>query len=126
MWKTYVLPFAKDGYTLISPACTNSPSGIQWYKDFFNGCHDCQISILATHYYGTDPKAMINYLIELHDMFNKDIWVTEFACMDFTYRHKCDNPFGFLATVKAFMDKTPWVTAYFAFGTIYYSGITLR
>jgi hypothetical protein len=118
MWKTYMLPLADQGYMLISPACTNGPSGIKWYKDFFGACNDCKISVLATHYYGTDATDLISYLIELHDTFNMPIWLTEFACMDFSYRTSCTDPFGFLATAKAFMDVTPWVHAYFAFGTI--------
>lgn len=119
MWKSYILPLADQGYTLISPACTNGPSGIQWYKDFFwKACTDCKVDVLATHYYGTDPTDLINYLIELHDTFHLDIWLTEFACQDFSYRSSCLDPFGFLATVKAFMDVTPWVKAYFAFGAL--------
>ena len=35
---------------------------------------------MAAHIYTTDPQDMINYLTKLHNTFNMDIWVTEFAC----------------------------------------------
>jgi hypothetical protein len=118
MWKEYIDPLADKGYTLMSPACTNGPSGIAWYKSFFAECTGCRIHALAVHYYGTDATDMINYLIELHDTFNMNIWVTEFACQDFSYRTTCSNAYEFLGTVKTFMDNTEWIGAYFAFGTI--------
>jgi len=126
MWKEYLDPLADQGYTLMSPACTNGPSGIAWYKSFFAGCTGCRIHAMAVHYYGTDATQMINYLIELHNTFNRPIWVTEFACQDFSYRTKCPSAYEFLSTVKKFMDNTDWVEAYFAFGTIRHNVITLH
>ena len=120
-WKQYIQPLGNEGYTLISPACTNGASGIKWMQEFFRACSDCQVDATALHWYGTNAQDMINYLVEFHETFGKPIWVTEFACTSFSNQGSCGNAFEFLKTVKSFMDNTEWVKAYFAFGTVNFS-----
>ncbi|KAK2466345.1 hypothetical protein APHAL10511_001987 [Amanita phalloides] len=120
MWKTYIDHFADEGYTLISPACTSAPSGKKWTKDFLDKCTGCRVHAIALHWYGIDAQEMIDYITDFHNTFQKDIWVTEFACTDFSGRNRpCGNVFGFFATVKHFMDSVPWVKGYFAFGVMF-------
>ncbi|KAF8639652.1 hypothetical protein AX17_000917 [Amanita inopinata Kibby_2008] len=121
LWKAVIDPLKTQGYTLISPACTNGLSGKQWIEDFIKACNGCQIDAIALHYYGTSAQDMIKYLIDFHQTFQRPIWVTEFACQDFSYRTSCSRGdiFNFMGTVKAFMDKTDWVAHYFAFGVMH-------
>jgi len=37
-------PLSSQGYSLISPACTNAPSGKIWMKEFLADCKDCPVS----------------------------------------------------------------------------------
>ncbi|KAF8623444.1 hypothetical protein AX15_006386 [Amanita polypyramis BW_CC] len=119
MWKEYIQPLGSQGYTLISPACTNGPSGKKWMQDFFTACSDCRVDAIAMHFYGTNATDMVNYMIDLHQTFQKPIWVTEFACTDFTGQKHCSSASDFLTQVKGFMDNTDWVHAYFAFGVMF-------
>lgn len=43
LWKQYLEPLHDNGYTLISPACTNAPSGKTWMQDFFKACDGCHV-----------------------------------------------------------------------------------
>jgi len=118
LWKQVLDPLKDQGYTLISPAVTSGSSGIPWLESFFGACKGCKVDILAVHWYGTDPQAMIDYLNQMHTTFNKPIWVTEFACQNFGGGAQCsaDQVTNFMNTVTKFMDNTSWVQQYFAFG----------
>ncbi|KAM6495734.1 Glycosyl hydrolase catalytic core domain containing protein [Amanita muscaria] len=121
MWRTYIDPLKDQGYKLISPACTNAPSGIKWMQDFHAACQGCTVDRHALHWYGINYQDMIDYLVQYHTAFpNQPIWVTEFACQDFSGQNrKCPNVWEFMAKVQSFMDNTPWIEAYFAFGVMY-------
>ncbi|KAG5648664.1 hypothetical protein DXG03_000010 [Asterophora parasitica] len=122
LWKEYIQPLKAQGYSLISPACTNAPSGKQWLKDFFKACDGCTFDGVALHFYGTDPQVFIDYITDFHNTFNLPIWPTEFACQNFSGSGaQCsrDQVFGFMSKVKNFMDNTSWVAHYFAFGAMY-------
>ncbi|KAJ3564692.1 hypothetical protein NP233_g8135 [Leucocoprinus birnbaumii] len=125
LWQKYLQPLKKDGYYLVSPACTNAPSGITWMQSFLGDCKGCDVDALGLHWYGTEYEDFISYVTKFHNTFNKDIWVTEFACMNFAYpvsdsAHQCniDKVFTFMQKVTAWMDSTSYVKAYFAFGAL--------
>jgi len=120
LWKQYIDPLKNKGYNLISPACTNAPSGKDWMKKFIDACNDCQLDGIAIHFYGTDPQQMISYMQDMHSTFQKPIWPTEFACQNFGGGAQCSTAqvFDFMKTVKSFMDNTDWVAHYFAFGAL--------
>ncbi|RDB22777.1 Alkali-sensitive linkage protein 1 [Hypsizygus marmoreus] len=125
LWQQYIQPLKSQGYSLISPGCTNAPSGKTWLRDFFKACQGCTFDGLAIHFYGTDPQSMISYLKEMHDAFGLPIWATEFACQNFSGSGKqCgkDDVFNWMNTLKNFMDNTSWVAHYFAFGAMYDMG----
>jgi hypothetical protein len=122
LWKQYIQPLKDQGYTLISPACTNAPSGKQWMKDFLAACNGgCHLDGLAVHFYGTDPQAMINYLEDMHNTFQLPVWPTEFACQNFGGGAQCskDAVWHFFQTIKPWMDGQSWIPFYFAFGAMY-------
>ncbi|KAH0587346.1 hypothetical protein J132_09512 [Termitomyces sp. J132] len=124
VWQQYIQPLKAKGYSLISPAPTNAPSGKTWLQEFFSACGGCTFDGLAVHFYGTDPQAFIDYLTEMHNAFGLPIWVTEYACQNFGGGAQCDEGqvWNWMKTTKTFMDNTSWVTAYFAFGAMYDMG----
>ncbi|KDQ29173.1 hypothetical protein PLEOSDRAFT_1089032 [Pleurotus ostreatus PC15] len=122
LWWENLNPLKDQGYQLISPACTNAPSGTQWMKDFMGCCRDCRIDAVATHFYGTSAQALIQHVTDIHNLFGKDVWVTEFACQNFGGSGgQCSKAQvnEFMDTVTGFFDNTPWVKAYFAFGAMH-------
>jgi hypothetical protein len=46
LWLQYIQPLASQGYTLISPAPSQAPTGMQWLKDFFDECDGCTVGLL--------------------------------------------------------------------------------
>lgn len=77
-----------------------------------------KVDAIALHWYGTDAKDFIAYVTDMHNTFNKPIWVTEFACQNFAGGAQCswDQVFDFMRTVTSFMDGASFVQEYFAFG----------
>jgi hypothetical protein len=120
LWRQYIDPLKNEGYTLISPACTNGPSGITWMQNFFNACGGCTVNAVATHIYTLDPNVFTSYLEQVYNTFKMPIWVTEFACQDFSGQNKpCPNVYDFMGKVQAFMDQTPYIIGYSAFGVMH-------
>jgi len=121
VWWQYMEPLVNSGYKLVSPACTNGPSGKTWMQAFMAGCSTCHIDAIATHYYYTSGQGLIDHINDIHDSFGRNIWVTEFACQNFGGGAQCsrDEIFGFMRHVTGFMDSQPWVEQYFAFGVLY-------
>ncbi|TFK43346.1 glycosyl hydrolase catalytic core-domain-containing protein [Crucibulum laeve] len=121
VWQQNIQPLKNSGMALISPATTSAPSGKTWMKDFFAACNGCSFDGLALHWYGTDAQEFIKYVTDFHTTFNLPIWVTEFACQNFSGGAQCtkDQVFSFMDTVTNFMDNSPFVAAYFAFGVMH-------
>ncbi|KAG6832965.1 hypothetical protein H0H92_004849 [Tricholoma furcatifolium] len=124
LWKEYIQPLKEKGYALISPAPTNDASGTTWLENFFGACTGCTFDALAIHYYGTDPQDMISYLEGLHSQFGLPIWVTEYACENFSGGAQCtmDEVWTFMETTQAWMDATDYIQHYFFFGAMYDMG----
>ncbi|TEB35499.1 hypothetical protein FA13DRAFT_1753117 [Coprinellus micaceus] len=122
LWRQYIQPLKSQGYTLVSPACTNAPSGLTWQRDFVNGCSGCNIDAIATHFYGTDAQALIDHLVQYHNAFGRNIWLTEYACQDFSGRNQqCspDKTASFMRTTQAFMESQSWMSHYAYFGVLF-------
>jgi hypothetical protein len=122
LWKQYIQPLKAKGYTLVSPAPTNAPSGKVWLQNFLKACNGgCHLDAIAVHFYGTDPEAMKSYLTDMHNTFGINIWPTEFACQNFGGGAQCskDQVWSFFQTIKPWMDSQNWIDYYFAFGAMY-------
>jgi hypothetical protein len=124
VWKQYIQPLKQQGYTLVSPACTNAPSGKTWIRDFLAACNGCTVDAIALHFYGTDPQKFIDYVTDFYNTFKRPIWVTEYACQNFGDGKQCskDDVWNFMSKTKAWMDSTPFVARYFYFGAMYNMG----
>jgi hypothetical protein len=120
LWQQHIEPLAtgEGAMRTVSPAVTSAPDGIEWMKEFVNGCDGCHIDVIALHWYATDPQAFIDYVQSFHDAFGKPIWVTEFACQNMDGGAQCSqsDANNFMTTVTAWMDSTDYVERYFAFG----------
>jgi len=130
LWNAEIRPYGDKGMKLISPSVTSAPSGVTWFKNFFahcgynsNGVDDkCGVDALSVHYYGTTAKAFEDYITSFHTDFGLNIWVTEFACQNFSGSGgQCskDDVWSFMTSVTSWMDQTSWVEAYFAFGLLH-------
>jgi len=119
LWRQYMTPLrAEKGYRIGSPSTTNDPSGIQWMQQWMGQLGSNEYpDFMCLHWYGIGAQTMIDYLNQFHNTFpGQNIWVTEFACNDFSGQQGCGDYAGFMNQVTSFMDSTPWVEAYFAFG----------
>jgi hypothetical protein len=115
LWMRYIQPLKNEGYTLISPGCTNAATAKPWMQDFLSACTDCTVDAFAVHVYTNSFQEMIDYLKDFYNTFQKPIWVTEFACNDFS-NGSCPDVYEFMGKVQSFMDQTDWIHGYSAFG----------
>ncbi|KAK4460313.1 glycosyl hydrolase catalytic core-domain-containing protein [Cladorrhinum samala] len=68
---------------IASPSITNSGNpgeGIEWLKQFFDACGgNCAVDFVNIHIYGFDTETFLAHLIKVHELFQKPVWITEFA-----------------------------------------------
>jgi hypothetical protein len=120
LWQQYIDPLKNQGYKLISPATSSNPNGIVWMNSFFSSCGGCQFDGVAVHWYDVGSQSFIDYINLWYTTYNKDIWVTEFACQNFNGGAQCtgDEITAFMTTVTQYMDGQSWVVGYAAFGVM--------
>jgi O-glycosyl hydrolase len=120
IWQQHMQPLKGQGYSLVSPAVTSGSSGKPWLQSFLKSCSGCNVDYISVHWYGTDPQQFIKYCEDFHTTFGKDLWVTEFACQNFSGGAQCTESQvqNFMSTVTAWMDSTPYIAKYFAFGVM--------
>ncbi|KIM45527.1 glycoside hydrolase family 128 protein [Hebeloma cylindrosporum] len=122
LWRTYVEPLHARGYRLGSPATSSAPSGKVWLQDFLTACaEDCTVDFIALHWYGTNASLFITYVEDFYQTFQKPIWVTEWACMNFvdlTKQCSMDETMAFLNTTQSFLDNADFVERYSWFGAM--------
>lgn len=115
MWDEEICPYSK-GKLLVSPSTNQAPSGDAWIKSWLPQVK-CQPDVIAVHWYGLDSAAMIAQLKQWNTDYNKPLWITEFACQDYSGKNQpCKNPMAFMKDIVAFCEATSWVHGYFAFG----------
>jgi len=120
LWIQNIEPLRQQGYTrFVTPAVASSDTAISWYQEFFKACVNCQFDIMALHYYSTQSADMIAYITKLHQTFNMDIWVTEYACMDFAGGPQASNEdqvTEFMSNVTTWMENTDYIKKFFPYG----------
>ncbi|KAL0572380.1 hypothetical protein V5O48_009583 [Marasmius crinis-equi] len=119
LWKQYIQPMA-GGSKLVSPAVASTPQSKPWLTDFIKACDGCTIDIIAIHYYGTSADDLINYITDFHNTFQKPVWLTEFACQNFSGGPQCspDDIKLFMDKVKSFAETTDWLQQYCWYGAV--------
>ncbi|KAJ7812115.1 hypothetical protein B0H13DRAFT_1926285 [Mycena leptocephala] len=114
MWKKYLEPVkSKRNVRLGSPAPSGAVGSIDWLTNFMTACgSDCSVDFLVLHFYGTKATAFQEFLENYHDIFQLNIWVTEWACQNMTGpQNQCSvsEVTEFLKATQAFMNEMEWV-----------------
>jgi len=86
-------------------------------SNFLNACPGCTIDFIPIHWYGSDAGAFQSYVTDFHNTFKKNIWVTEWACVDYggapcTQQHVYD----FMGQTTLFLDQQSFVERFSWFG----------
>jgi len=122
LWNNEIRWLGQKGMTLVSPSVTCQDSGLQWLKGFFAGCggnDNCGVNILSIHIYTTSTDNFISLVEQYHQAFGLPIWVSEWACQDFSGKdQQCssDQIWSFVKTMTAWFDQTDYVYGQFPFG----------
>ncbi len=107
------------GLRLGSPGCVHPDK--EWMIEFMAGAkkRNLRIDFISVHSYGgPSPEALVKRLENIHQMFNRPIWITEFAVGDWeaksveTNRHKPDSVLRFMEKVLPMLDKLDFVERY--------------
>ncbi|KAH9007065.1 glycosyl hydrolase catalytic core-domain-containing protein [Lactarius hatsudake] len=124
LFMQYVNPLQHLGYQIISPACTNSPTGFAWIQSFVKKCRQQggKLDGIATHFYDTSSQNLINFMENFIKAFPGDeIWLTEYAAQDYSGKNQQLDYNG----IKAFVEETTnymqgksEIKAYFYFGAM--------
>jgi hypothetical protein len=63
---------------------------------------------------------MIQYITDMHNTFNLNLWITEWACQNYNNGPQCssDGVVDFMKQTQSFMDQTDWVERYAYFGAM--------
>jgi len=121
LWRQYLLPLRQNkGYYIISPSTTSAPTGIQWMQDWLGQLGDNEKpDALALHWYGTSFNDFQGYVTSFHTAFpSYKLWITEFACTDFSGQNIwCDVP-SFAAQAAAWIEQQDYIGAAFPFGFV--------
>ncbi|MEI7534590.1 MAG: glycoside hydrolase family protein [Verrucomicrobiae bacterium] len=83
------------GLRLGCPACVH-PDG-EWMKAFMKGVEErhLRVDFVTVHSYGgLSVDAFMNQLASVHKLFNRPIWITEFAVGDWEAKTRADNRYN--------------------------------
>lgn len=121
LFEVYLLPLKKKGFKVLGPSTANGKTAIDWYKSFRKTAPGVwnQLDALAVHYYGTDPKKVIDYLKQWHTTFGKDIWLTEIGCQSYSRQPQCSQGQAnyYMKEITQFCESQGWCKSYFWYST---------
>jgi len=103
VWKQTMLPLRGGGTQIVSPSVSNGDTA--WMDTFLSACGGVQgagIDIMAVHVYSTSVQYAQEW-ISSYDKYGLPIWVTEIACMDFSYQSSCADPAAFAGEMSAWL-----------------------
>jgi len=109
----------KTGLRLGSPGCVHPDNA--WMKAFMKGVDErrLRVDFICMHAYpGTDAKAFLNHLENIHRAYQRPLWITEFACGDWQAksaqenRHKPAAVLKFMEQVLPRLEQSPFVERY--------------
>jgi hypothetical protein len=114
--------FMKTGLRLGSPAPAFDDAGRKWLDAFMTkaSAKNLRVDFIAVHWYGdvADPQApakFANWLNGIHRQYNKPIWITEFAGLNWDYLHHdvtMEMNEKFISVLEPQMEKTKWIERY--------------
>lgn len=98
----------KTGLRLGSPACVHPDN--DWMKDFMKGVKErgLKVDFICVHSYGNpNARAFINRLEAIHKLYDRPIWITEFAIGDWEAKSVTQNRFKPDAVLEFMEDVLP-------------------
>ncbi|KAJ7877085.1 hypothetical protein B0H14DRAFT_3106460 [Mycena olivaceomarginata] len=130
MWKEYLEPLRARKIRLGSPAPSGSSNSIpcaeetvQWifwlYVRITGKNTSRSLRLPFSDWYNTNATAFKEFIVDFHEKFNLNIWVTEWACQNMSGPDdQCTLPeiVDFLRETQTFMDQTDWVERYAWYG----------
>ena len=94
----------------------------KWIYDFLDSCitEKKRVDFICVHMYpgGLDDNSFVQTLVDLHNKYNKDIWITEFAVADWSATKLSDNDFtpdqvlAFMKRLLPKLEELPYVKRY--------------
>ena len=115
LWKTEIQP-KLAGKTLVGPTaapCSTSSKCYgdvdEWFLDFFKHCQHCQIDYIATHLYYCNADQTMAKLQHLWNLFQKPIWLTEFAC---PHSHSVSTQLAYMKAILPRLEAAHFVAKY--------------
>jgi hypothetical protein len=107
---------------LLSPAAVHADN--QWMRDFMAGASQrgYRVDYVAIHWYGgNDPNGFLGYVNYIHNLYNKPVWITEFAPADWSGHHgiSSQQAYDFMRQVVPELNRRSYVQRYswFSAGT---------
>lgn len=109
----------KTGMRLGSPGCTHPDK--EWMIEFMASVKErkLRVDFVCVHSYGgPSAEALVKRLEKIHQMFERPIWITEFAVGDWEAksieenRHKPETVLRFMEKVLPMLDKLDFVERY--------------
>jgi len=107
------------GLPLCSPGCVHPDR--QWMKAFMQEVekHQLRVDYVCVHSYGgTDAQALVKKLKEVHKLYGRPIWITEFAAGDWQAqsvtenRHTPEKVAQFMRELLPMLEKLDFVHRY--------------
>ncbi len=108
------------GIGMGSPACADDTD--DWMYQFMSQATspslNYKIDFVCVHCYQTDPSQFMSYLSWVHWLYNKPLWVTEFAPADWSGKNGVSvaAATAFMETVCPLMNNTDYVARYAWYG----------
>jgi hypothetical protein len=109
----------ETGMRLGSPSCVHPDK--EWMIAFMDGVkkRDLRVDFVCVHSYGgPNPEALVKRLESVYKMFERPLWITEFAVGDWAAksaeqnRHKPEAVLSFMEKVLPMLDKLDFVERY--------------
>eukprot|EP00026_Physarum_polycephalum_P014102 Phypoly_transcript_14576.p1 GENE.Phypoly_transcript_14576~~Phypoly_transcript_14576.p1 ORF type:complete len:262 (+),score=27.02 Phypoly_transcript_14576:123-908(+) len=118
LWNQYMQPHSN--FRLGAPAVASDPQGKEWLQDFMNQCGGCKIDFIPLHWYGSDWTAFTAYVEDMHNTFGKNIWITEWACVQYGNSPPCDQQsvYNFMGATTQWLDQQGYVERWSWFGAM--------
>ena len=74
--------YAPGGKGSVTENGVNYSDPIKYYDAFFAACPACKVDYVAIHSYMNDPAALLWYVDQFINKYNKQIWLTEFCAWE--------------------------------------------
>ncbi len=109
----------KTSLKLGSPACVNAEG--EWMRDFMKQAKEknLRVDFVTVHWYGNpNAKGFITKLKRIHELYDKPIWITEFAVADWQAKSLEENRYtpqevhAFMKEVLPQLDELKFIERY--------------